>query len=315
LGKLPEIQDGISASERETLNTIIDIYNENPKSCDEVFNQMYRVGIPEIRKYCSPLQAYFWLVDRKQIEKDQIRKALENFKLRNLLAYTWGKMNPVITFNKIPEKDMLTIINGIKEPNLKDGLLKVHNRGDYVTRNSALASTYRRRHELFSFKGLWIISKYVAEDWKDFNTVKERLNAPELVQYWLKANFKYLYDKEVWVYDDWAQSPKETFKRRTGDCEDMAILGVYLLSKNGYTARVINECCEIVPGVGMQGHAFGAYEVTNGDKKEYYKFADTKNPDITGPYKSFNEAGWSGSPNAREVDIRKWYEALHIGSR
>ena len=62
LGKLPELQDGVSPSEETALIKMIEIYYDNQQAFHKAFEEMYKVGKPEIRKYCSPLQALFWAI-------------------------------------------------------------------------------------------------------------------------------------------------------------------------------------------------------------------------------------------------------------
>ena len=71
IGKLPELQDGIQDDEESALRILCDAYKKHTQLFDDVFIQMYRTGLPEIRNYCSPLQALFWLAqkgDSKKIE-------------------------------------------------------------------------------------------------------------------------------------------------------------------------------------------------------------------------------------------------------
>ena len=51
---------------------------------------------------------------------------------------------------------------------------------------------------------------------------------------WLSKNITYKYDKE-----DYWQSPKETVKLGTADCEDYALLSRYILRKLGYKSYII----------------------------------------------------------------------------
>jgi hypothetical protein len=62
IGKLPEIQDGISDSEAIALEKLCDLYMKNPENFNKTFEKMYQVGKPEVRRYCSPLQAVYWLI-------------------------------------------------------------------------------------------------------------------------------------------------------------------------------------------------------------------------------------------------------------
>jgi len=51
---------------------------------------------------------------------------------------------------------------------------------------------------------------------------------------WVGNNIKYRYDSEVYGGEHW-QLPKETIQRRTGDCEDFAILLCSLLRADGWS--------------------------------------------------------------------------------
>jgi hypothetical protein len=48
---------------------------------------------------------------------------------------------------------------------------------------------------------------------------------------WVRENIAYKSDLERFSLDDW-QSPLETLSRRTGDCEDISILWMYLVQRD-----------------------------------------------------------------------------------
>ena len=87
LRKLPELRDGISEEESTTLVLLADIYINNQESFDRAFEQMYNVGIPERRMYCSPLQAYYWLAQEQQVKG--LHKILKSYTLNELLSLSW----------------------------------------------------------------------------------------------------------------------------------------------------------------------------------------------------------------------------------
>jgi hypothetical protein len=60
--KIPELTDGISPEEESALKNLIKLYNEDPDVFDFAFEEMYQEGLPDIRRYCTPLQALFWLM-------------------------------------------------------------------------------------------------------------------------------------------------------------------------------------------------------------------------------------------------------------
>ena len=80
LGKIPELTDGISVKEKKALATIAKIYQEEPIGFDSAFTRLYKIGLPEVRKYCSPLQAIFWLAEDGELDKEFI-----HYSLRELL--------------------------------------------------------------------------------------------------------------------------------------------------------------------------------------------------------------------------------------
>jgi len=82
LGKLPEIQDGISDSEASGLEQLFDLYDKEPERFDAAFEQMYAVGKPEVRKFCTPLQALFWLAEDGELHN--AAEILASFSLEKL---------------------------------------------------------------------------------------------------------------------------------------------------------------------------------------------------------------------------------------
>jgi hypothetical protein len=60
---------------------------------------MYRTGLPEVRNYCSPLQALFWLAQKGDSKKIEI--IINNFSLGDLLSHAWDFEPPVLTDSEI----------------------------------------------------------------------------------------------------------------------------------------------------------------------------------------------------------------------
>lgn len=159
LGKLPEIQDGISKSENKTLGRLFDLYVPFPKTFDASFDEMYRIGLPDVRKYCSPLQALFWLLDDNKSE--ELIGFIENNAIKELINYSW----------------------------------------------------------LSSKK----------DNWENFEIVTDRINAPELLNLYIKQRYSYKFDHGICC-----QSPKTTFTKKSGCCVCLALLGKKFLDRAGY---------------------------------------------------------------------------------
>lgn len=181
LGKLPEIQDGISSEEAVALENIVELYNENPDSFEVAFKQMYQIGIPEVRKYCSPLQALFWLTEKGEL--DEVVSTINEFSLVSLLDSAWD-FHENKWWVKYTE----------------------HWKSD---KNAYLTTKNRIR-------------------WKNFTNVVDRLNAPDLLHYYINKHITYKKNR----YN--SHRPKHTFSHNWGDCDDLAVFGNYILRKGGY---------------------------------------------------------------------------------
>jgi len=134
LGKLPELQDGVSPSEETALKKMFEIYNDNQQAFNKAFEEMYKVGKPEIRKYCSPLQALFWLA-----QDDMLNMGIYNlviivkskmsgnfvhipFSIDALIDITWrGQRYLMVEANKSSKwDDFYTVADRLSAPELID---------------------------------------------------------------------------------------------------------------------------------------------------------------------------------------------------
>ena len=87
------------------LSDIVDLYKSDPANFINAFNEMYKVGLPEYRKYCSPLQALFWLAEDDNLTDDFI----VDFSLPKLIGTAWKEKKSIFTHDQA-----LKVINGIR---------------------------------------------------------------------------------------------------------------------------------------------------------------------------------------------------------
>lgn len=232
LGKLPEIQDGISQLEKATLERIIYLYDSNPERFNEVFKEMYQIGKPNVRKYCTLLQALFWLVEDNKLEA--CNKILNTYNLNDYLRNAWDfheTLNLSIDQLKI-------IINTLpqKEQRFYDGITKQ----DAV--NRITLTLFKHYPECFSRESNKLIkdvmrhSKYGLR-WNNFNTVVERLNAPELIDYYSSKLFRWVdYRTIPTTPPRWTVTPQFVFKHKKGNCVAITDFIIYCLQRGGYRA-------------------------------------------------------------------------------
>jgi hypothetical protein len=82
----------------------------------------------------------------------------------------------------------------------------------------------------------WVFSE--ANRWQDYEVVSDRLNAPELVNYYQRVRFVYISKKGKAMGGH--GEPKKIFVNNSGNCDDTAAFAAYCLKKAGYENSVKN---------------------------------------------------------------------------
>jgi len=235
LGKLPEFQDGITNAENNALERLVTFYNKNQRAFDKSFVEMYKIGKPEVRKYCSPLQALFWLAnDNEFISYNDL---LSDNWLKKLLKKAWKTDR--LSYRLISDKQIREVINGIEDEDRRRICLGAFKDGDTFRLQNLFLLYYEMskitHKQLISKKAVKIIKENILTPkspprWKDFNTVVDRLNAPELLDYYINQKITYKKNRIN------SHTPKHTYSHQWGDCDDLSVFGKYILSKGGYKA-------------------------------------------------------------------------------
>ena len=127
--------------------------------------------------------------------------------------------------------------------------------------------------------------------WGDPHKVMDRLNSPELFEYWFAHNFKYDWSK-FWITAPRAypQSAETSIKIKKGICFDAAYLAYVCLKRAGYDVTGLN-----VYFVGRAPSRAIMHSVCILKKEEFneikfYKLGDTNTPGrIVGPYDSIQK--------------------------
>jgi len=296
VGKLPELQDGISDSEAKALERLSDVYAEDPESFDKAFNEMYKIGKPEVRKYCTPLQALFWLT-QKDIE--ETRRQLEYFHLESLFEASWEvQEGPILTLS---EQEAKKVINSVKSDEQKNEYYAFLDRIEVL--NNLILADFRNNPNIFSQEARKIItsSQYVKEElkWDDPENVIDRLNSPEIFEYWFARHWTYHHSKRWKGAPRKAQPAYTSIKKRMGVCHDLANLACVCLKRAGYEVTGLNVYFKKRDVFGG-AHSVCILIEKELDKKVYYRVADrTDFGKVKGPYGSIEEvakdiAGYQG---------------------
>jgi len=240
LGKLPELQDGISFQETQALERLHRKYVDDTDSFDRAFKEMYKIGLPDVRRYCSPLQALFWLTEDNELRSDN--NLFVNYSLEHLLAKAW-KFDP-LSHRLMSDKQIKDVIDGIQIEDIKKKYLDdLQSGATYAQIQHSLVADYKRSRrtgwDTFSRKASKIIKQNLmsakhAPRWTDFRAVIYRLNAPELVDYYERARFKYVY---YWELPTPVVNPQYVFKYNKGECVSITRFTVLCLGRAGYKAH------------------------------------------------------------------------------
>lgn len=231
LGKLPELQDGISVNENYALVKLIKLYDENPNAFNKVFEEMYLIGIADVRKYCSPLQALFWLFEDGKL--DDAKDILKDYSLQKLLGTAWDfQIKPI----HLSEEQISVIIDNVNDKRMQK--LYSNSKNDKEFLQKIIIFDYHYQPENFKRKARVIIKEVKSENknlrWEDFNIVTDRLNSPELLDYYERHVISYKY---VYGYGEGPEEARRVFTNKYGQCAQITAFTVYVLQKAGYEAR------------------------------------------------------------------------------
>lgn len=291
INELPEMRDGVSSSEIRALEDLLSIYRQTPNEFEATFKRMDQIGIRGKRKFNTPLQALFWLAEDGKLNKDII----QNYNLRELLNKAWTNENAWKTM--FTKEDKEKIISGIEDKNIRQ---------NYETyfRTFNEAAVKRILHDveynpsIFSGAARKVImnAKKSGPRWNDFSTVKDRLNAPELVNLYIKLNYSYRFEHGMCC-----QAPKTTFTEKSGCCVCLALLGKRFLDNAGYKTFIRH----------LKGSRCQHGVLVTVFKGEYYivvDFTKSGNNAMSGPFKNISEVDneiskFTGTPVFRRIWI------------
>jgi len=131
--------------------------------------------------------------------------------------------------------------------------------------------------------------------------VIQPISTPDLLVRFMKNNFIFEEDRNIFGIEDYWQTPQEFWDRKTGDCEDYALFAHHVLRQNGIESYVVSFY-----GINQFAHTItvyvenGFYNVINEDRHYRYRA------------KSIEEAmtrvyyGWTWGAIAELKDSRGW---------
>ena len=101
----------------------------------------------------------------------------------------------------------------------------------------------------------------------------QRYQTPKAIASFLRSEFTFRDDRELFGQPERWQSPEEFLSRGEGDCEDYALLAKELLTRNGFEAHVFSlfDDSGYAHTVAVYLDEDGRYNVINQDKLRRYR--------------------------------------------
>jgi hypothetical protein len=228
--RLPDILDGLNDDERKALHRLTELFLSHPSDFETAFREMYKIGLPSHRKYCAPLQALLWVAMDSAFSKE--KNPLQAYSLSNLLDQAW-------TFEpRLSPELILQIVASIKDPEKrKDFERDILEKYDHLNTRLLLHMEYSP--EIFPEWVLLKMKELISNNfWSDYHNVLDRLNSPELVDYYVKNQINYTNYWEIASYNSALGDPHEVFRYKKGDCLYISAFIVKALQRNGYRAWI-----------------------------------------------------------------------------
>ncbi|MBU1583570.1 MAG: transglutaminase-like domain-containing protein [Proteobacteria bacterium] len=233
LGRLPEFQDDVSDLEISGLNNLKHYYLLDPKGFDTAFEQMDAIGKKENRKYCTLLQAVFWLSMEYEFTVDN--NPIHPYSFKEILSKAWTNEPRV-------DKDTIEkMVDAIQSESIREQYKeKLAKKNRYI-----LYSLTRLSEQSPEVLAPWVpaMLRNSRRDhlWNNYDLVIDRLNSPEIVDYYVQKHITYSNYWEIPGYNYRTPSAQYVFKNKTGDCLYTSHFIVTALARSGYSAMIVKK--------------------------------------------------------------------------
>lgn len=256
LAKLPELRRPQTRGARLALDNLITLYQLAPARFDRMFGRMRRIGMPGCRHYCSPLQAFFWMVEDEKMKPAGLllgidvacvldrkgrcrprrhaaadgpagdrhpgRQSPPDYSLQNVLDAAWNGESRLLL-----QPTIRKIIQGIQTDAAAEEYAMLAGRRTTRQLQGYIMDDFLTKKAIFDDDDWATIEQAVKRSrWKQFFTVADRLNAPELVSYYINKYFYFRKRPASGVYF--------TYYEKKAQCTDAAFFAQFMLDRAGY---------------------------------------------------------------------------------
>ncbi len=244
LQRLPELSEYKTENSRKALENLRRIYEFSPDRFNTLFNAMDAEGIKDSRRYCTPLQGVFWMIQDGKLDRTGALLGLRitcvqgvdclpklesraddsapEYHLSKILDEAWnGEAESKLSVNIRQVIDKIQTKSGTEE---YARLKKRHSTQQLV---GYVMEDYIKQKEMFDTQDWATIQGALDQSrWKNFYTVADRLNSPEVINYYINRYFFFRKTPSAGVYF--------TFLNNKAQCTDAAYFTVFMLNRAGY---------------------------------------------------------------------------------
>lgn len=284
LGKLPEIRDGLNSDEDRGLTNLARFVDRNPELAIAVFERMNRIGLPRVRPYCAPLQAVLWLAG--QGPPAEIEDLFADYSLKKLLDKAWiFERKHVLTVDQLKQ-----VLDGYRNRAELDSYRELLSKKDYATAERFFLMDLKRNQDWFGATAQNLLARALgskrAPEWRDFDQVMDRLNSPELIDYYERRRISYDY---VGGHGDGFEEAKYVFANNKGHCAQITAFTLYALLRSGYKAERIIDHNPALTSIKGNPHRAVYFEA---DGRKYVMDNGRDQPRGILPYQEWKSTAW-----------------------
>jgi hypothetical protein len=150
-------------------------------------------------------------------------------------------------FLMLPKNEIKKVIDAIKNEKIRNDYYNYNSHDKTELINSLLIEKYKKSPDLFSKEAKTLFKKFLVNNagwknkWSDFNEATERLNSPELINYYEQIRFRYAKWRTIPGYvknyeNNIYACARYVFNNNRGDCSYITGFTIYCLRKAGYEA-------------------------------------------------------------------------------
>ena len=238
LRRLPELIREPGGTSPAGLAVLMDVFLRRTDRFESFFKEIFHVGRHHGR-YCAPLQAVYWLAGEGRLDDFFRQTATGGPVLQKLLDWAWFRERRLFS-----ERDIEKIIDGIRPGTTAVEYRGLRRRRESLDMQKYILEDFQDKPQVFDPMDLPMIAHTLERSrWQNYKAVCDRLNAPELLHYYLTHRLTYARTP--------ARGSYRVFRSGRGQCTDAAYFSRDMLNRSGYRTFLRSVRWDADPWAGL----------------------------------------------------------------